>query len=123
MARYLSPLELAARVRLGKEVEQWLSHSEEADYTVLRWIYISKDKQQYTVNYIESFDDGSEEWTDVTEFSQLDPDEEVEHSFTSVEEAVEFAVQTYAASRGRFLPGGMLHTEYLAYWRSKNSLK
>jgi hypothetical protein len=123
MARYLSPLELAARVRLGKEVEQWLGHSEEVDYTVLRWIYISKDKQQYTINYIESFDDGSEEWTDVTEFSQLDPDEEVEHSFTSIEEAVEFAVQTYAASKERFLPGGMLHTEYLAYWRSKNSLK
>jgi hypothetical protein len=123
MARYLSPLELTSRVRLGKEVHQWLCRSEEADYTVLRWLYISKDKQQYTVNYIESFDDGSEEWTDVTEFSHLDPDEEVEHSFTSVEEAVEFAIQTYAASSERFLPGGMLHTEYLDYWRSKNSLR
>jgi hypothetical protein len=123
MARYLSPLELTSRVRLDKEVHQWLGHSEKADYTVLRWLYISKDKQQYTVNYIESFDDGSEEWTDVTEFSHLYPDEEVEHSFTSVEEAVEFAIQTYAASRERFLPGGMLYTEYLDYWRSKNSPK
>jgi hypothetical protein len=123
MTRYLSPLELTARVRLDKEVHQWLGHSEEADYTVLRWLYLNKDKQQYTVSYVESFDEGSEEWTDVTEFSYLDPDEVIEHSFASVEEAVEFAVQTYAASTERFLPGGMLYTEYLAYWRSKNSLK
>jgi hypothetical protein len=120
MALYLSPLELIARLHLGKEVHQWLGYSEEADYTVLRWLYISKDKQQITVNYVESFDEGDEEWTDITEFSHLDPDEVVEHSFASVEEVVEFATRTYAASQERFIPGGMLHVEYLAYWRSKN---
>jgi hypothetical protein len=120
MAIYLSPLELTARLRLGKEAHQWLGHFEEADYTVLRWLYIFKDKQQYSVSYVESFDEGDEEWTDVTEFSHLDPDEVIEHSFASAEEAIEFAVQTYSASRERFVPGGMLHAEYLAYWHSKN---
>jgi predicted esterase len=80
-----------------------------------------KDKQQYVVSYVESFDEGNEEWTDVTAFSLLDPDEEVEHSFSSVVEAVEFAIQTYGVSRERFISGGMLQTEYLTYWRNKNA--
>ena len=120
MVIYLSPLELTARLRLGKEVQQWLGHFEEADCTVLKWLAIFKDKQQYSVSYVESFDEGDEEWTDVTEFSRLDPDEVIEHSFASAEEAVEFAAQTYLASRERFVPGGMLHAEYLAYWHSEN---
>ncbi|QKG57047.1 hypothetical protein GKZ68_10650 [Hymenobacter sp. BRD128] len=123
MALYLSPLELTARLHLGKEVHQWLGYFAEDDYIVLRWLYIAKNKQQYTVCYVESFDEGDEEWTDVTEFSHLDPDEAIEHSFASVEEAVEFAIQTYAGSREGFIPGGLLHAEYLAYWRSKNGPK
>ncbi|AMR28510.1 hypothetical protein A0257_16360 [Hymenobacter psoromatis] len=121
MVLYLSPLELVARVHLGKEVEQWLGHSETADYAVIKWLYIAKKIQnQYTVSYMESFDEGDEEWHNVAEFSLLDPDEEVTNSFTSVEEAVAFAVQTYGASAERFVPGGMLPTEYASYWHSKN---
>lgn len=123
MALYLSPLELIARVHLGKEVEQWLGHFEEADYTVIKWLYIAKKAQhQYLVRYIESFDEGDEEWHDVTEFSLLDPDEEVTQSFISVEEAVAFAVQTYGASAERFVPGGMLQAEYASYWHSRNRI-
>jgi len=121
MAFYLSPLELVARVHLGKEVEQWLGHFEEADYTVIKWLYITKDAQhQYTVCYTESFDEGDEDWHNVAEFSLLDPDEEVTDSFALVEEAVAFAVQTYGASAERFVSAGMLPTEYAKYWHGRN---
>ncbi len=121
MALYLSSLELVARVHLGKEVEQWLGHFDEADYTVIKWLYITKDAQhQYTVCYAESFDEGDEDWHNVAEFSLLDPDEEFTDSFASVEEAVAFAVQTYGASAERFVSGGMLPTEYASYWHGRN---
>ena len=121
MARYLSPLELIARVHLGKEVEQWLGCFEATDYAVIKWLCIAKEaQQQYTVSYMESFDEGDEEWHNVAEFSLLDPDEEVTDSFASVEEAVAFTVQTYGASAERFVPAGMLPTEYASYWHSKN---
>jgi hypothetical protein len=121
MARYLSALELTARVHLGKEVEQWLGYADEADYTVLKWLYMAKiDQQHYTLSYIESLDEGDEEWHDIAAFSLLDPDEEVTDSFASVKDAVAFAVQTYGASADRFVPGGMLPVEYASYWRDRN---
>jgi hypothetical protein len=120
MTRYLSFLELTARLHIGKEVDQWLGHVEETDYTVIKWLYIAKETpQQYLVCYRESFDEGDEEWHQVAEFSLLDPDAEVTHYFTSVEEAMAFASQTYGASTERFIPSGMLSVEYATYWHSK----
>ena len=122
MALYLSPLELQARVHAGKEVEQWLSHAEEGEYTVIKWLYLAQEAQdQYSVNYLESFDEGDEEWQNVPEFSLLDPDAENSIAFDSVKEAVAYAVQTYGASPDRFIPGGMLAEEYARYWQSKNA--
>lgn len=122
MALYLSRLELQARVHLGKEVEQWLGHAEEGEYTVIKWLYLAReDRHQYSVNYLESFDEGDEDWQLVPEFSLLDPDAEESAVFNSVEEAVAYAVQTYGASPDRFVPGGMLAEEYARYWQSKNA--
>ena len=122
MATYLSRLELQARVHAGKEVEQWLVYVEEGEYTVLKWLYLTKEDQyQYSVNYLESFDDGDEGWQNVAEFSLLDPDAEQQALFDSVDEAITFAVGTYGASPDRFIPGGMLPGEYAKYWRGKNS--
>jgi hypothetical protein len=121
MARYLHFLELTARLHRGKEVDQWLGHVEEADYTVIKWLYIALEPpQHYVVCYVESFDEGEEAWHQVAEFSLLDPDEEVRHAFESVQEAVACAIHTYGASADRFLPGGMLPVEYATYWHSKH---
>jgi len=120
MTRYLNSFELTARLHIGKEVEQWLGHVEETDYTVIKWLYIAKETpQRYVVCYVESFDEGDEEWHQVAEFSLLDPDKEVTHYFASVEEALTFASQTYGASIERFIPGGMMSAEYASYWHSK----
>ncbi|SFQ83317.1 hypothetical protein [Hymenobacter arizonensis] len=122
MALYLSRLELQARLHLGKEAEQWLGHADEGEYTVIKWLYLAQeDRHQYSVTYMESFDEGDEDWQHVPEFSLLDPDAEENTAFDSVEEAVAYAVQTYGASPDRFVAGGMLAEEYARYWQSKNT--
>jgi len=71
---YLTKLELLARVRLGKEIAQWLGHVDETDYTIIKWLTVGKTGSQYYVLYQESFDDGDEEFCDIVEFSPVDPD-------------------------------------------------
>lgn len=122
MALYLSPQELIARVHLGKEVEQWLSYYNEADYTVIRWISVGTEEGQFGVTYFESFDEGDEDFHDVHEFSVIDPEESlhgVTHSFETVEAAVTFAAEQYGASTDRFVAFGMLSEEYRKYLLSK----
>jgi hypothetical protein len=80
MSFYLTKPELLARVRLGKEIAQWLGHVDEADYTIIKWLTVGKTDSQYYVLYQESFDDGDEEFCDVIEFSPVDPDADEEAS-------------------------------------------
>lgn len=123
MALYLSRLELQARLHIGKGAEQWLGHTDAGDYTAIQWLYLAQeDRCRYSVTYMESFDEGDEDWHQVPEFSLLDPDAEESKAFDSVEEVVAYAVQTYGASPDRFVPGGMLAEEYARYWQSKNAL-
>jgi hypothetical protein len=122
MDLYLYPVELQARVHAGKEVEQWLGHAEEGEYTVIKWLYLAQEEQdRYSVNYLESFDEGDEEWQIISEFSLLDPDAKESIVFDSVKETVAYAVQIYGASPDRFIPGVMLAEEYARYWQSKNA--
>ncbi|MGI4832615.1 MAG: hypothetical protein ACRYFK_04060 [Janthinobacterium lividum] len=122
MATYLSRLELQARVHAGKEVEQWLGHSDEGEFTVIKWLYLAQaDQHHYSVHYLESFDEGDEHWQNVPEFSLLDPDADESAAFDSIEEAVAYAVHTYGASPDQFVPGGMLAKEYTRYWQNKNA--
>ncbi|GAB2864386.1 hypothetical protein [Hymenobacter ruber] len=123
MALHLSLQELIARVHLGKQVEQWLSHYNEADYTVIRWISVAKEEGKFGVTYFESFDEGDEEFHDVHEFSVIDPEDEqygTTHLFDSVEAAVAFAIENYGASAEKFVASGMIVEEYRAYLQEKS---
>ncbi|WP_143164215.1 hypothetical protein [Hymenobacter daecheongensis] len=122
MASYPSPQELIARVHLGKEVEQWLSHYNEADYTVIRWISVAKEEGQFGVTYFESFDEGDEEFHDVHEFSVIDPENEpcgTTHLFDSIEAVVAFAIENYGASAEKFVASGMIYQEYAKHLLKK----
>ncbi|TLM97178.1 hypothetical protein [Hymenobacter jeollabukensis] len=119
MSSYLTILELIARVRLGKEVEQWLSYVQEAESAFIRWLSIGKDKNQFIVTYFESFDEGDEGFHDVHEFSVLDPEDApygTGYEFDSVEEALAFATEAYGASIDKFVAGGMIYTEYAKHF-------
>ena len=117
MAKYLLPEQLKTHLSLGKTVEQWLGPRKEEDYVVLTWISISKEKNgDYTLMFIENFDDGDEDYLDIYDFSYLDPDKPaVIHSFESVPETLQFALTTYGASLERYVGDGMIQEEYGNY--------
>jgi hypothetical protein len=119
MLFYLAKSELLARVRLGKEVAQWLAHVEEVDYTIIKWLSIGKTGNQYYVLYQESFDEGDEEFGDIVEFSPVDPDADEEASFDSAADAIDFAVKQHGASIDKFVAGSMINEEYASYLATK----
>ncbi len=123
MSFYVTKPELLARVRLGKEVAQWLGHVDEAAYTIIKWLTIGKTSSQYYVLYQESFDDGDEEFCDVVEFSAVDPDADEEASFDTADDAVNFAIEQYAACIDKFVAGSMIGEEYTKYLKAKQQSK
>ena len=118
MERYLDEEQLKTSLRLGKSIEQWLSINNVDDYNVIKWLIIKKEKEEvYNVAYIESFDEGSQDFIDIYEFSTIDPDEPygIINTFNSIEEALEFSIITYGASSDRFVSTGMIQEEYRDY--------
>ncbi|MBL1411073.1 hypothetical protein [Sphingobacterium faecale] len=67
--------------------------------------------------YIESFDEGSESFLNIYEFSPIDPDEQFGRTstFSSFDEALKYAGHTYNASDIKYVSGGMIQEEYKLY--------
>jgi hypothetical protein len=119
MSFYLTKPELLARIRLGKEVAQWLGHVDEADYTIIKWLTIGKTSNQFSIFYQESFDDGDEYFGDIVEFTLVDPDAEEEIFFDSAEDAVNFAIEQRGACIDKFVASSMINEEYARYAKAK----
>jgi len=120
---YLNASELTARIRLGKAVEQWLSYEREADYSFIKWLTVNGNSKQFTVTYLESFDEGDSDFQDVYEFSVLDPEDApygIINEFDSIEDALAFAVEAYGAATDKFVAGGMIQQEYANHLRQSN---
>ena len=120
---YLQNEQLRTNLSLGKTVEQWLGYKREEDYIILRWISIEKENSdEYSVAYIESFDEGSDDFLDIYEFSALDPDEPlgVINTFSTIDEALDFSLNEYGAKIERFVSTGMIQEEYRTYLNERN---
>ncbi len=118
--------QLRTNLSLGKTVEQWLGYEDQDNYTVLRWISIEKERDgTFSVAFIECFDEGNEGFTDVYEFSLLDPDEPegVLRTFDTFDEAIDFSVAEYGAKSDNFVSQGMIQDEYLAYLKGIGGLE
>lgn len=119
---YLQNEQLRTNLSLGRTVEQWLGFKQEDDYTVLRWISLEKENTgEFSVAYIESFDEGSEDFIDVYEFSILDPDEPlgIINTFSTIDEAISFSLGEYGANIDNFINAGMIQEEYRTYLNTK----
>jgi len=120
MSIYLAKPELLARIRLGKEVTQWLGHVDEADYTIIKWLAVGRTGNQYYVFYNESFDEGDNDFGGVIEFTAVDPDaDDTEASFNSAEDAINFTVEQHGASIDKFVAGSMINKEYARYLKGR----
>lgn len=123
---YLQNEQLRTNLSLGRTVQQWLGYKQKDGYIVLRWISIEKESSdEYSVAYIESFDEGSEDFLDIYEFSTLDPDEQlgVVTTFSTVNEAISFSLDEYNAKIDRFVSAGMIQEEYRTYLNEKTNAR
>ncbi|WP_316766505.1 hypothetical protein [Pedobacter frigiditerrae] len=120
--KYLQFEQLKNNLNIGKPVEQWIGHAIEKDYVVLKWIRIEKENDEfYGVVYTECFDEGDGDFLDIYEFSTIDPDESfgIINTFSTVDKAIEFALNEYGASINKFVNSGMIQDEYLLYLKNR----
>ncbi len=123
--KYLQIDQLKTNLSLGKIVEQWIGHIIEKDYTVLKWIRIEKENDgEFSVVYIECFDEGDEDFVDIYDFSEIDPDVPygVTNTFITIDRAIEFSIREYGAFINKFVNSGMIQDEYLAYLNTQKTI-
>lgn len=123
---YLSIEQLKTVLSLGKGVEQWLGYEKKEDYAILKWVSLIKEKEGvFSTSYFECFDEGSEEFVDVYEFSMLDPERPfgIVSEFPSLDQALDFTEIVYNTAIDKFVSKGMIQEEYLRYLKNheKNS--
>lgn len=122
MSNYLTQAQLESSLNVGKGIEQWLGYYKEDGKAILKWVRIYPEKRnQYTVIYVECYDQGNLEFLDIYAFTVVDPDEPygVINTFSSTEEAIAFSITEYGALKDRFVGDGKIQKEYLAYLNNK----
>jgi len=122
MNNYLKKEQVRSSLKVGKAVEQWLGHFSEGNDTVLKWLRIYREKEEYNVMYIECYDQGNEDFIDVYDFTIIDPDEPYGAitSFSSIDQAIEFSKNEYGSLDDRFVTNGLIQQEYLKYLKQKS---
>ena len=117
MGYYLMTEQLKSRLNVGGAIDQWLGTYEEEREVIIKWINIFSDKDGYHVLFIESYDEGDEDFVDVVSFSAVDPDGTygVLNTFDTSEEVIKFVMEEYGASADKFVAGGMIQEEYIKY--------
>lgn len=121
MSRYLIPEQLKTNLSLGKAVEQWLGHQQGDGYVILKYIAVEKERNgEYSLLYIEHIDEGNKDFLDIYDFSYINPDEPaVINAFDSIEETLDFALNTYGASPDQYVPAGMIQDDYANYLNNR----
>ena len=77
MSRYLSEVQVRARINLGKPIGQFLSRQDAADYAIIKWltIYSGGKEKLYSLYYSGVIDEGPENFLDLVELTPVDPDD------------------------------------------------
>ena len=67
--------------------------------------------------YFECFDEGNDNYLDISGFPLLNPDEPygVLTQFDNVGDALSFSATAYEASNGKYVSAGMIQEEYRGY--------
>lgn len=111
------------RLSLGRSVAQFLSAQSEADYTVLKWLSISKggEEKAYSIYYSEVLSDEEESGLDLMALAPVDYDNDpVITEFNTIEEALVFAAETYGALAHKYVAESAINEEYISYLKANN---
>ncbi len=123
MAKHLLEIQAKTRLSLGKSIAQFLGCQIEKDYTVLKWLTISKggNNKAYSIYYSEVFGDEDDSELDIVELTPVNPDEDAcITEFGTIEEALTFAAATYGALAQKYVAESMINEEYTSYLKERN---
>lgn len=114
--RYLTRQEIDVTLRRGKGVAQICRSYTHEGQPAIQYIVIYLRSAEVELWMLERYDDGNKDFADIVEFGEIDPDNSpVISKFSTVEEAIGFAVATYDARGDRFLNESMLGDAYLEF--------
>jgi hypothetical protein len=114
VSRFLTPSEAVAALRRGAHVEQFLSLAEGR----LRYLTAGPRKGRFTLSVHEVWDDGGEDFADISEFGPVDEDEYVgvgrDVATEDDPEQVVRLASAYGGSPDAWDNHGMASSRYLA---------
>lgn len=119
MVRHLLATDIAATLRRGKSVEQFLGRSPvDADH--IRHVELRPSDGLIEVWVYDVEDIGDEEYLDLYDFPDLEPDgpEGPAATFPDSPAAVEYASASLSADPARWVNAGMSQSEYFEYIRA-----
>lgn len=116
----LSAEQVIGRLKNGRAVEQWLTHTDTSSYRSIQWLRIDPEKDgRFSVTVFEVFDDGGPGALDIFSFEPVDPDAAHGKStlLDSPEEAIQFAVGEKGAGPEKFVGSGLIQDLYASFIR------
>ena len=120
MGKYLNKQELKTILNLGKTVEVFLGRIHE-DPQILTHLAVSKtDNNNLKVVIIDSYDEGNSEFTDIYEFSFVNPDMDFEtHNFEDIDKTIDFIKAKFKLNEIKFINEGICQDEYVELLNSE----
>lgn len=119
MGRPLTPPEAAAALRRGVEIEQFISLAGGE----VRYLTISRTGGDFALTEHHVYDDGTDDFADISEFRPVDEDEELGEGrtvavFATAEEAVDAAEGGCGGSPDRWVNQALAADDYLSAKRA-----
>ena len=115
--KFLLPSQAIDQLKASRAIEQWLEHTDAANYRSIRWLRIDPEKGgTFNLAVFEVFDDGNPEMLDVYGFEPVDPDlpSGSISTFDTPEGAIAAAVE-HGASTDKFVGMGVIQDLYAAF--------
>lgn len=115
MSRHLTEYFIEQALKRCKGVAQFLGWFEHDSQKAIRYALIYQRQDGFLLWVQEMYDEGTKGfYSDIGEYSSIhDDDELIQHTFSTLEETLEFAATRYGASRERWVNESMISDEYI----------
>jgi hypothetical protein len=119
--RYLTDYNIRSALNRRKFVEQFLGSGSDGDKPTIRRLVLAFHEEGFRLTYYETYDEGSDTFHDVYEFSSVAPDDDPpEQTFDTLKDALAHAVSVYGASPSRWVNQFVIQDEYADYRRTNS---
>ena len=120
MSRHLTEYFIEQALNRGKGVGQFLGSFEHNGEKAIRYLLIYANEKEFRLLVQESYDEGSQDFCDIGEFTSIHGDDETpQHTFPSLEQTLDFATQNYGSSSERWVNESVIDDEYADFIQNK----